>query len=344
MVVERSLAALPAASVVYSGKPAPLKPVQLLTRGDPARPSSPATPGSVTALAALPARFSVGADEGARRAALADWLSHRDNPLPWRTIANRVWLGHFGRGIVDTPNDLGKMGGTPTHPELLDWLAAEVRDGGSLKRLHRTIVLSAAYRQQVRHDPAAAAVDAENRWLWRMNRRRLDAESLRDAALLVAGRLDETMHGPPVKQFTELPGPAGTPNAHYNTLNLEAPAARRRSIYRFVFRTQPDPFLAALDCPDFSLSAPVRTPSLSALQALALWNNAFMLRQAEALAALAEARTRDPAERAAFVARRLFGRVPNAEEAAEWAGHSTRHGLANLCRVLFNASEFQFID
>src|SRR5207302_11236962 len=110
-------------------------------------------------------------DEGGRRAALARWVTDPRNGLAWRSVVNRVWHYHFGRGLVDTPNDFGRMGSPPTHPELLDWLAVTFRDeGGSLKRLHRLIVMSAAYQQSSRHDEACATLDADNRFLWRMNR------------------------------------------------------------------------------------------------------------------------------------------------------------------------------
>src|SRR5262249_27534815 len=144
----------------------------------------------------LPATF--GAEtEGGRRLALADWLTHEQNPLTWRSAVNRVWHHHFGRGLVDTPNDFGRMGSLPTHPELLDWLAVEFREGGgSLKALHRLLATSSAYRQSGRHDDAAAKVDGDNRLLWRMSRRRLDAEALRDATLAVSGTLDRRAGGP----------------------------------------------------------------------------------------------------------------------------------------------------
>ena len=120
-----------------------------------------------------------------RRAALARWLTRADNPLVWRSIVNRVWQWHFGRGIVETPNDFGRMGALPTHPELLDWLAAEFRDGsGSFKQLHRLIVNSAAYRQSSAHNEAHARIDSDNRFLWRANRRRLEAEEIRERILL----------------------------------------------------------------------------------------------------------------------------------------------------------------
>ena len=355
--LERELASLPAQAKVYCGtnrfapdgsfKPAGTpRPVHVLKRGDVTKPGEPAVPGTVE-VASLPARFQLRDpnDEGERRAALAKWLTDPANPLPWRVIVNRVWHYHFGRGIVDTPNDFGLMGGAPSHPELLDWLAAEFRDGGgSLKKLHKLILTSSTYRQAVRHDPAAAAKDADNRLLWRMNRNRLDAEAVRDSVLLVSGRLDDTMYGPPVKHFAMTPGRHVTPEADYDKLDLDAPEARRRSVYRYVFRTRPDPMLEALDCPDASQSAPVRTMSVGAPQALVLWNNKFTLRHAEHLAALAAKSSSEVSEQVRFVATRVLGRPPTDAESQAWAAYARKHGLANLCRVLFNSSEFLFID
>jgi hypothetical protein len=256
-------------------------------------------------------------------------------------IVNRAWHYHFGKGIVDTPNDFGKMGGVPTHPELLDWLAVAFRDGGgSLKKLHRLLVTSRAYRQAGRSNPVASAKDADNRLLWRMNRTRLDAETVRDSVLLLSARLDDTMYGPPVQHFIVKPGVHVTPDADYDAFDVDAPAARRRSVYSYIFRTRPDPLLQALDCPDASQSAPVRVTSVGATQALALWDDKFTLRHAEHLAELA---AKEP-DQLVFVVRQLFGRPPTETERADWSAYVHRHGLANLCRVLFNSSEFLFVD
>ena len=153
----------------------------------------------------LPGTFALADpdDEGSRRAALADWLASPENMLTWRSIANRLWHYHFGRGIVDTPNDFGRNGARPTHPELLDWLAVELRDQVSRsRRLHRLIVCSAVYRQASRDNPAFDAIDADNRYLWRQNRRRLDAEAIRDSVLAVSGTLDRRMGGPGFELFS----------------------------------------------------------------------------------------------------------------------------------------------
>jgi hypothetical protein len=156
--------------------------------------------GAPGALTAVPVRF---ADEADSRSALANWIADSGNMLTWRSIVNRVWHYHFGAGLVDTPGDFGRMGSKPSHPELLDWLAVWFRDeaGGSMKQLHRMILLSDVYKQQSTQREDGAKLDADNRLLWRMNRTRLDAESVRDSVLSVAGKLDLTMGGPAVQWF-----------------------------------------------------------------------------------------------------------------------------------------------
>src|SRR5690606_7878144 len=175
------------------------RPNALLHRGNETQPGNPVGPGTVPLSATDDPRFDLGEShsESDRRAALAEWLTLPEHPLLWRSIVNRIWQHHFGQGLVATPNDFGRMGQTPTHPELLDWLAVEFRDnGGSFKHLHRLIVTSAAYRQSSDHRADYAAIDAGNRYLWRMNRRRLSAEEIRDAILATSGRLDRTAGGP----------------------------------------------------------------------------------------------------------------------------------------------------
>ena len=356
--LERDVAALAPPAKVYCGtnkfavdgsfRPAATpRPIHILKRGDVTRPLTIAIPGSVASVNGVKAKFELkdANDEGRRRAALAEWLVDAANPVSWRVIVNRVWHHHFGKGIVDTPNDFGKMGGAPSHPELLDWLAVEFRDtGGSLKTLHKLLVTSSTYRQAVTHDAFAAAKDGDNRLIWHMNRSKLDAESVRDAVLHVSGRLDETMYGAPVQHFVTKPGVHVTPDADYDKYNVDAPDARRRSIYRFIFRTRPDPLLEALDCPDASSSAPVRSASVSAPQALVLWNNKFTLRHAEHLGALAMKANPELVQQIRFASRRVLGRIPSDAEENLWLGYAKKHGLANLCRVLFNSSEFLFID
>ncbi len=274
---EAELAALPAPQLVYAaaadfkvdGSFAPAhgcRPIHVLRRGDIRKPGVAAIPGALACVDGLEAKFKLVSshDEGERREALAHWISSPKNPLTWRSIANRVWHYHFGRGLVSTPSDFGHMGAEPSHPELLDWLAATLIEGrGSLKKLHRLIVMSATYRQAIRHNAAFAKIDADNVYLWRMHQTQLDAEMVRDAVLQVSGQLDLTMGGPSVKHFVERPGIHRTPKVDYLAFDSDQPAARRRAVYRFLFRTVPDPFMDALDCPDGSQFTAVRSHSMA---------------------------------------------------------------------------------
>ena len=205
-------------------------------------------------------------DEGQRRAALAAWIADPKNVLTWRSIVNRVWHYHFGRGLVDTPNDFGYNGGRPSHPALLDWLAVEFRaGGGSLKTLHKLILMSAVYQQSSAHDAEAARIDADNRYLWRMNRTRLDAEEVRDAVLAVSGRLDQRMGGPGYEAFRFRDD--HSPEYDHTALEcIHDPATYRRTVYRFAVRSVPSPFLECLDAADPNLNTPVRNTTLTALQ------------------------------------------------------------------------------
>lgn len=342
----RVYAAAPKAEVIFAvgmGTPTVVDQpatVQVLRRGEFDKPMKEATSGALSAIRALPARFDeahAAEDEAARRAALADWLADEKNPLTWRSVANRVWHYHFGRGICDSPNDFGRMGGTPSHPELLDWLASELRDqGGSLKHLHRLIVTSATYRQSSAHREDAAKVDADNRLLWRMNRLRLDADSYRDFVLATTDRLDPTTGGPSVRQFVTGPPVQLTPTLDYEAYDWGALPKHRRSIYRFVWRGLPDPFMETLDFPDLGMLAPARGFSASALQSLALYNNRFVLHFSGELGK----QVGTPEE----AVRRIWLRDPTAEERAAFADFAQKNSLAALCRVLFNSNEFFFVN
>jgi hypothetical protein len=323
------------------------RPVHLLRRGDISQQGPPAQPGTLSCVTGLPARFpqSPGGDESARRADLARWLTDPTNPLTWRSIVNRAWHYHFNRGIVATPNDFGRMGAAPSHPELLDWLAADfLVSGDSLKRLHRLIVTSAVYRQDSQENPSARAVDADDRLLWRQHRRRLDAESVHDAILRVAGWLDTTMGGPSVQQFALSPGVHVTPVVDYTRYDWNRPGASRRSIYRFLFRTLPDPFFEALDAADASQLTAVRNESTTPLQALTLLNNSFVLQHCEHFAHRLETLAPDLAGRIRTAFELAYGRDPNTDEIALLADYAHRHGLANLCRLIINSSEFMFVN
>jgi hypothetical protein len=236
------------------------------------------------------------------------------------------------------------MGQTPTHPELLDWLAADFRDQGmSFKRLHRMIVNSSTYRQASSHDEANAAIDGDNRFLWRMNRRRLEAEEIRDAMLSVSGRLNGEMGGPGYYLFV-IERPEHSPHYQYEKFNVDAPESHRRSIYRFIVRSQPDPYMTTLDCADSSQSTPQRNETLTALQALSLLNNRFSLAMSKHFANVIESQPGDPVQRIAWAFRSATGRQPTEAELRELMEFSARGGLPNLGRVLFNLSEFVFVD
>ncbi len=344
--IDAELAALPKPKLVYAAAPffervgnfrPSLEPrnVRVLARGNVNAPGAAAIPGALSALPLLQARFA-SADDGGRRAELALWIAAKENPLTWRSIVNRVWHHHFGAGLSETPNDFGRMGSAPSHPELLDWLAVWFRDeaGGSLKRLHREIVLSRAYRQSSANRTDGTRVDANNRLLWRMNRTRLDAETVRDSVLAAAGKLDPAMGGPGVQMFWFKND--HSPIYDYARFDPDGEGSHRRSVYRFVVRSVPDPFLERLDCPDPSLLAPKRSTTLTAIQALALWNNPFMLRMSEHLAARAGS--------ASEAVRLTLGRPPTVEEAREFGAYAEKHGLPNLARLLFNTNEFLFAD
>jgi hypothetical protein len=356
--LERELAALPARQLVYCGTStfmpdgsfAPAKgprPIHVLKRGDVRSPLGLVQPGTLSCLPGLDHRLHPAnvQEEGSRRAALARWLTDPRNGLAWRSIANRVWQFHFGRGLVETPNDFGHMGALPSHPELLDWLALTLQeDGGSLKALHRLIVTSAVYRQSSRHQPAFAEIDADNRLLWRMNRQRLDAESIHDAVLRISGMLDTKMGGPSVRQFIQTPGVHVTPNVDYLGFNVDDPANFRRSVYRFVFRTLPDPFMEALDCPDGSQLTPVRNASVTALQALSMLNDKFIVRQTEHIAQRAALQSSELEKQVVALYQLVLGRAPTPKEAKAVGAYAVRNGLANACRVLLNCNEFVFVD
>ncbi|HEY2837516.1 MAG TPA: PSD1 and planctomycete cytochrome C domain-containing protein [Pirellulales bacterium] len=330
---------------VYAARPIPPRPIHRLARGDVKSPQELTLPGALECVSVLSHEFELkdAQDEGARRAALANWIVDRANPLARRSIVNRVWQYHFGAGLVDTPNDFGRMGSLPTHPALLDWLAAEFeRQGESLKKLHRLIVTSSVYRQSSTGDAAQAQADAGNRFLWRFNRRRLDAESIRDAALAASGKLDLTIGGPSARQFFFKDD--HSPNYDYARFDVDAAEAYRRGVYRFIVRSVPDPLMECLDCPDPSLLAPKRNTTLTALQALSLWNNALFVRQAEHLAARAQRAAKQLPGQIVAAHRWALARAPREDE-AQWLGeYAARHGLASACRLILNCNEFVFVD
>ena len=352
------LAALPPQSLVFAGAsdflpdnshvpPGKPRPVNILRRGDIQQPGKVAGPGALACVDGLSARFAVAAgdDEAVRRGSLARWITDVKNPLTWRSIVNRVWCWHFGRGLVATPSDFGRMGAMPSHPELLDWLTSWfINSGGSLKALHRMIVTSAAYRQSTRHDAGLAAIDGDNEWLWRQNRRRLDAESIHDAILAVAGRFDLKMGGPSVQQFSLRPGVHVTPVVDYTQYDWNSPGSGRRSVYRFIFRTLPDPFFDALDSADPSQLTAVRNESTTPLQALELLNNSFVLRHCEAFALRLQQASSCVDQQVQLACELAYGREASSQEVEFLSAYALRHGLVNLCRVIINSNEFSYAN
>ena len=385
--ITNALAALPAPKLVYAAAsdfkpegsfhpPKGMRTVHLLLRGDVKQPKQLAPPAALAGVPGPDGKFNLATNhtESMRRAALAKWLTDPRNLQTRRSIVNRVWQYHFGRGLVDTPNDFGHMGSVPSHPELLDWLAFWFMENGeSLKRLHRLIVTSATYRQAssesvmsrpvisapakarssqtgslntgsliTDHWKRATALDADNRLLWRQNRTRLDAECIRDTMLAVSGQLNLTMGGPSDRQFHFKDD--HSPVYDYTRFDADTPAGRRRSIYRLTVRSAPDPFMDCLDAADPSQLVARRNTTLTALQALATLNNPFVLKQCEHFAARLKREARDLPAQIERAYRLTLSRPSTAAEKRRLAAHSQKHGLASACRVLFNSTEFMFVD
>jgi hypothetical protein len=283
-------------------------------------------------------------------------LVQPDNPLTWRSIVNRIWQYHFGRGLVETSNDFGHMGALPTHPELLDWLAVEFRDGGqSMKAIHRLIVTSETYRQESRMPETspipseraawekAGQIDSDNRFLWRQNRRKLEAEAVRDAVLSVSGALNLAMGGPSFQDFV-VEHPEHSPHYEYQLHDPEDPASHRRSIYRFIVRSQPEPFMTVLDCPDPSMQVAKRNESLSPLQALSLLNNSFVLAMSRHFASRLDSEGGDIREKVDRGYLLAVGHRPSLNDSKALVEFAREHGLPGYCRLLLNLNEFSFAD
>lgn len=321
------------------------RPIFLLERGNEQKPKQAVAPGAINCVSDLKARFELPptATDRERRAALANWIVSPKNPLTWRSIVNRVWSYHFGRGIVETTNDFGRMGAVPSHPELLDWMAAEFRDGRqSIKDLHRLIVLSATYRQSSTNNPSNATIDSENRYLWRMNRRRLEAEAIRDSVLAISGKLRFEMGGPSFRPFRFEDD--HSPRYLYEEFDPNDVASHRRSIYRMIVRSVPDPLMSSLDCADPSMSVDRRNETLTALQSLSLLNNVFVVHMSQTFADKIAQSTQDRKEQIQGVYRTALQRDPTKEEMAILLPIMEHHGLPNICRLVFNSNEFVFVD
>ncbi|QDU23078.1 DUF1549 and DUF1553 domain-containing protein [Urbifossiella limnaea] len=292
-------------------------------------------------LAGFPTALGGGEGKGGRLG-LAKWVASADNPLTARVIVNRLWQHHFGRGIVATASDFGTRGSAPTHPELLDWLACELADGGwTLKRTHRLMLLSETYQQSTAVSADAARIDPENRLFSRMNRLRLEGEAVRDAMLAASGRLNPKAGGPGVV-LPELARAAG--GSRPVPVTADAAEHTRRSVYLFARRNLRDPFLEAFDLPDSNNSCPKRERSTTAPQALALLNSAEAVAAAKALAARVTREADTDAARVARAYRLVLGRAPADPEQARAAAFLRESPLTELCRALFNLNEFMYLD
>jgi hypothetical protein len=319
----------------------------ILSRGQPSRPGPEVGPGVPAVLVGRQPDFlPPDGRTTRRRLTLAHWIASADNPLTARVIVNRVWQHHFGEGLVRTPSDFGTQGDKPTHPELLDFLAGWfVREGWSLKKLHRLILTSNTYRMSKRSDAEYARFDPEDRLLWRVPYRRLEAEAIRDSVLAVSGRLNRRLYGP--SMFPEVPRAAleghSDPDKVWKA-SAEQEAARR-TVYAHVKRSLLVPLVEVLDFCDTSRSTARRTVTTVAPQALTLYNGDFVVRQARHLAARLEAEAGpDPARQIDRAYRLTLCRPPSPAERDALLEFLRKQGREQACRVLFNLNEFVYPD
>jgi hypothetical protein len=356
---------------VLSEVPGQIPTTRIFHRGDYRQPKTEVQPGDLTIAAPEGKRFEIAPKDAktpastGRRLAFAKHLTNGEHPLVGRVLVNRLWLHHFGRGIVDTPGEFGVLGQRPSHPELLDWLATElVRQGWSAKKMHKAIMTSTVYRQSSRRTPAQDAVDSANALFGRYPLRRLDAEALRDRILVTTGRLDRTPFGPPIGVVEDMVGQGNAPD--------DKP---RRSIYLQVRRTKPVAFLAAFDAPTAELNCDRRVGTTSAPQSLMLMNSDFILKQAGYFAArvrketpadferdrLAKFGAKNPrlAQYVVYAWREAYQRSATADEidiACRFLDRQMSHlrsakhadpelaALTNLCQQLLSTNEFLHVD
>ena len=320
------------------GHAEPVPDVHLTSRGDwrvKGDKIGPAVP------AVIASGVTIDENPLTRRKALAVWLTQSDHPLTARVFVNRVWHWHFGRGLVGTPNDFGRQGEEPTHPELLDSLAAGfVADGWSIKKLHRKILLSDTYQRSSGPDELNATTDATNRYLWRFNRQRLDSETLRDSVLAVSGTLNLKMGGRPAIPPLTKEESAGLWAKSQWPESLDPAEHVRRSVYLYVKRSFPYPMFSTFDSPDPSQSCSRRDSTTVAPQALTLMNSEFMSAQSRQLAARAEKQP-DPVN---TLWRITLGRSPSAGELTKAKLFLADSSLDKLALVVLNMNEFLYVD
>ena len=312
----------------------------VLNRGDPEQRGEKIHASMASSLGEI--KLDELAKDTERRAALALWISRPDNPLTARVMVNRIWQFHFGRGLVDTPSDFGYNGASPTHPQLLDWLAAEFIDSGwSVKHIHRLILRSRTFRQSALVHEIGLAKDSDARLLWRFPGRRLEGEAIRDSILQTSGMLNLDMGGPGFNFFKKRGGLDGYPPVmQFGALGM------RRMIYGHKVRMERVPVFGAFDCPDAGQPMARRNQSTTAIQALNLFNSSFVLTQSNQLADRIRSHYSPNAtseEHAIKAFQWTLGRHPSQSELEGALVLVENEGLTALCRVLFNCSEFIFI-
>jgi hypothetical protein len=321
--------ALPIAHGLAETMPANMK---VFLRGNPAKLGEEAPRRFLRILAGdEPKRFT----QGSGRLELAEAIASKDNPLTARVMVNRVWQHHFGRPIVGTPSNFGQLGDRPTHPELLDYLACRLMETGwSMKKLHREIMLSAVYQLSSAQNQQNFNIDGDNRWLWRMNRRRLDVESWRDAMLAVSGKLDAKLGGP--------------------TTNLAAVDNNRRTVYAKISRHDLNYLLRLFDFPDANITSERRNETTVPQQQLFVLNSPFVIEIAKALAARVQNEATGDAERVQRAFLLTYGRPASAEEIGLFVAFLNGHDaepMANrlarwerLAQILIGSNEFMYVD
>ena len=323
---------------------APKKPDEtfVLIRGNPEQRGEAALPGGIASVSAKSADFQLeaAAPDTERRLAFANWIT-QDNPLFARTMVNRIWHYHFGVGIVDTPNDLGFNGGTPTHPNLLEFLATEfVENDFSIKHIQRLIVTSATYQQNSKSNAENILIDADNRLLWRYSPKRMEAEVLRDTVLAISGQLNAEMHGPGYYDFTTFVANS----QFYDVFDPIGESFNRRTIYRTLIRSGRNRFLDVFDCPDPSAKAPNRAVTTTPLQSLSLMNHSFSMRAATRYAAKLDAlQPNSPTRQLEVLFQEAFSRQITEDELELALEVYEDAGLLGVCRAILNANELIYI-
>lgn len=322
----------------------PAEPTYLMQGGDPEKKGPNVAPASLSVLDQVVPGYQLAEDapEANRRQKLAQWITHLKNPLTPRVLANRIWHYHFGRGIVATPSDLGYNGDRPSHPQLLDWLAQQVRiRQWRWKPIHRLILTSETYRQASSFDAKAAQMDADARLLWRFPPRRLTAEAIRDSILEVAGRLERKMGGAGFRLYEYTVDNVAT----YYPRDDVGQETYRRAVYHQNARAVKVDLLGEYDLPECALPAPQRNVTISPLQALTLQNHSFMIDMARSFAnrLMIEAGPDNIGQQITRAYQLAFARNPIPEESAAAHLLVKDFGLLVFCRALYNANEFIYV-